>query len=337
MKWLRQARWRIVAVLAAGQVALLPLPAASATNLPAPHRLFFAPTNLLPPMPPIPQVKPPVQLFRELLAMPPAELENYLTNRPPEIRSRILAKIHEYQALDPNERELRLRATELRWYLTAVAADIARPTAPTRLAAVPDDLRDLVKTRLAQWDILPPPLQQEFLENEHTLRYFTHVDSTNGPPTPGGGWERPPPDSDLARWNALSDDQRRRITDRFNQFFELTPEEKQKALNTLSASERGQMEKTLQAFDQLPPPQRIQCIRAFTEFAGMSPSDKREFLKNAERWSQLSPQERQTWRDLVANVPKWPPMPPPPPPPPPMPRLPPPLAHPHPAVATNHN
>ena len=93
------------------------------------------------------------------------------------------------------------------------------------------------------------------------------------------------------------------------------------------------MEKTLQAFDHLPPAQRAQCIRAFTKFAGMSPSDKREFLKNAERWSQMSPEERQTWRDLVANVPKWPPMPPMPPPP-----MPPQLApHPHPAVATNHN
>ena len=35
----------------------------------------------------------------------------------------------------------------------------------------------------------------------------------------------------------------------------------------------------------------------------MSASEKQEFLKNAERWSQMSPAERQAWRDLVANVP----------------------------------
>jgi predicted Fe-S protein YdhL (DUF1289 family) len=279
-------------------------------------------------------VKPPVEFFRELLAMTPVEQENVLTNRSPEIRRRILAKIHEYQALGPNEREMRLRATELRWYLPSLLRDSPANRAQ-RLAAVPDDLRDLIQARLAQWDSLPPPLQQEFLENERTLRYFTHVDSTNGPPLPGVGGEHTPLDSDLARWNALPDDQRQRITDQFNRFFELAPAEKQETLDTLSPLERQQMEKTLQTFDQLPPPQRIQCIRAFTKFAGMSPQDRAEFLKNVERWSQMSPQERQTWRDLVANVPKWPPMPPPPMPP--LPQLPAMLTpHQHPTVATNH-
>jgi hypothetical protein len=94
------------------------------------------------------------------------------------------------------------------------------------------------------------------------------------------------------------------------------------------------MEKTLQSFDKLPPAQRAQCIRAFTQFAGMSPAERAEFLKNAERWSQLPPKERQAWRDLVAQVPLWPPVPhalirPPMPPP-----LPP---RPHPTLATNRN
>ena len=49
--------------------------------------------------------------------MTPDERDDFLTNRPPKIRAGILAKIAEYEALDPNERELRLRATELRWHL----------------------------------------------------------------------------------------------------------------------------------------------------------------------------------------------------------------------------
>jgi hypothetical protein len=335
MSFPRQLRQRIVAVLAVGQIAVRPLAAAPVTNVPVPHRFIFAPTNILPPLPP--QVQPPVAFFRKLLAMTPAEQENYLTNRPPEIRSRILAKVREYQALDPNEREMRLRATELRWYLLPLLRTPPADRA-TRLAAVPDDLRDLIKARLGQWDILPPPLQQEFLANERALRYFTRVDATNGPSLPGVGGEPAPPDSDLARWNALSDEQRQRITDRFKQFFELAPVEKQKTLGTLSPLERQQMEKTLQSFDQLPPLQRFECVRAFAKFAGMSPPERAEFLKNAERWSQMSPQERQTWRDLVANVPKWPPMPPVPLPPlPPIPQVPALPPHFHPPVATNHN
>ena len=41
----------------------------------------------------------------------------------------------------------------------------------------------------------------------------------------------------------------------------------------------------------------------------MSGLERAEFLKNAERWSQMSPKERQSWRNLVANVPMMPPMP----------------------------
>ena len=303
----------LVVVLAAGQLAVFQLAAETATPVPAPQKLFSEPTNL--PLPSMARVKSPVDLFRELLAMTPAERENHLTNRPPGIRARILAKVCEYEALDPNERELRLRATEMRWYLLPLLHE--SPTNRTeRLAAIPDDLRVLVNSRLVQWDILPPPFQKEFFESERALRYFTRVDLPNGPPVPslppGRGRHHGPHDPDLAHWNALSEDQRQKVTAQFNQFFELTP-----------------MEKTLETFGKLPPAQRLQCIHAFTEFAGLSAQEKQDFLKNAQRWSQMSPKERQTWRDLVTHVPAWPPLPPalimPPMPP---------LYHP--ALATNH-
>ena len=170
----------------------------------------------------MPYLKSPVDLFRELLAMTHAERENYLTNRPPGIRARILAKLRDYEALDPNERELRLRATELRWYLLPLLHESPTNRA-AQLAAIPDDLQPLVKNRLQQWQILPPPMQTEFLESERTLRYFTHVDSPNNPPLPPM-----PPNPDMARWNTLSDDQRQKITAQCNRFFELTPMEKRK-------------------------------------------------------------------------------------------------------------
>jgi len=258
----------------------------------------------------MPQARSPVDFFRQLLAMSPDERDKFLAIHPPEIRARIQAKIAEYEALDPDERELRLRATELRWYLMPLLR--AEPTnRAALLAQVPDDLRELVQSRLNQWIILPPPLQQEFLSNEWAVTYFSHIDPTNGPPpTPEPAGQQAPSNDEQTHWNNLSDDQRRQITTQFNQFFDLTPEEKQEALNTLSPAERAQMEKTLQSFANLSPTLRAECIRAFTEFAGMSPQDRAEFLKNAERWSQMSPKERQTWRDLVENVPEWPPLPP---------------------------
>ena len=334
MSRLWQARCRLATVFAVGQIAVLQLAAETVTNVPAPQKLFSAPTNLSPPT--MPHSKSPVDLFRRLLALTPAERENSLTNRPPEIRGRILAKLREYEALDPNERELRLRATELRWYLLPLMHESPTNRA-ARLAVIPDDLRALIKTRLTLWDILPPPLQKEFFESERALRYFTHVDSPTNPPMPpippGRGRHHGPQDPDLARWNALPEDQHQKITAQFNQFFELTPMEKKKTLNTLSDAERQQMEKTLETFGKLPPAQRLKCIRAFTEFTGMSAQEKQDFLKNAQRWSQMSPKERQTWRDLVTHIPEWPPLPPalmPPMPPQLTQRL-------HPVAATNPN
>jgi hypothetical protein len=324
MNLLRQGCWAL-ALCAAGQWMVVPLFAGTVSGVASPAQLLSAPTNTLPTSP---REGSPVNLFRQLLAMRPAERGIFLTNRPPEIRKRILAKVDEYEALDPNTRELRLRSTELRWYLMPLLRE-SPATRAARLAQVPDDIRELVKDRLNEWTILPPPLQQEFLKNERTLRYFDSVDVSNSPPENVG---HRPGDGGQAHRNALSETRSRQMTADFNQFFELTPVEKQKVLGTLSTAEQQQMEQTLQAFKKLPPGQREECIRSFAKFAGLSTADRAEFLKNAQRWSQMSPAERQAWCDLVANVPEWPPLPPgfitPPPPPP----LPPGF---HPMVATN--
>lgn len=277
-------------------LALAAVVSASAQNAPfAPtENNLSAPTSLL-----LPPTNSPVDFFRQLLAMSPEAQDACLTNRSPVARARILAKLAEYQALNPDERELRLRATELRWWLLPLLQTPASERA-TRLAKVPTDLRELVESRLTQWTILPPPLQNEILNNEKALHYFALVETSN------------PPAASL---------QQQRFSSQFNQFFELTPDEKEQTLNTLSETERAQMQATLQSFEKLPPQQRITCVRNYAKFASMNEAERTEFLKNAESWSKMSPRERQTWRDLVATVPIWPPMPPgmvePPAPPPP--------------------
>jgi hypothetical protein len=276
-----------VVVVAQGQpTAPEPVNTASATNL----------------MPPVPILQSPVNFFRQLLMMSPAERSKALAGRKPESRALIMVKIREYLALGPDERELRLRATELRWYLTPL---LRAPQADreAQLALVPAELRELCKSRLSQWDLLPPPLQQEFLANDKTLNYVAHVE-TQTPPSP--------------------DPEQQKIADQVSDFFKLTPAEEHQILGTLSETERAQMEKTLSSFNQLPAQQRSLCVRNYAKFVGMSNGERAEFLKNAESWSKMSPQERQTWRDLVAHVPMTPPtpMPMPPVPPPPLPKAP---------------
>ena len=269
-------------------LAILPVQAQETPPLPLP-----VPVAAMSPVPPLTQIQSPVSFFRQLLAMSPGERNLSLSNRPPEIRNRILTKIREYQLLAPDERELRLRATELRWWLTPLLR-LTGTDREARLAQMPEDLRGLVQSRLTQWDILPPPLQQELLTNDQTLHYFTRVELTN---------------------TATANPGQQKISEQFNQFFELTPTEKQQAINTLSPAERTQMERTLKTFEQMPAIQRRQCLNNYARFAGMSAAERAKFLKSAESWSKLSPKERQTWRDLVAQIPILPPLPTPTPPP----------------------
>ena len=286
--------------------------AAAAVHLPAQTPPIFpgqTNTNFSPPMP---QFQSPVTFFRQLLLMTTLERNNSLSSRPPEARAKILAKVREYQVLGPNERELRLRATELRWYLTPLLR-LPAEQREARLASIPENYRALVRQRLGQWSILPPALQQEFLTNDQPVHYFAHVATSDAPAA-----------------SAVS----QKLAAQFDRFFELTPAEKNQTLGSLSPAERAEMEKTLQTFEKLPPRQRLQCLRNYATFVGMSATERAEFLKNAGRWAQLTPAERQAWRDLVAHVPAWTPMPAPPIPaaiyPPPLP------AHSlRPGVATN--
>jgi hypothetical protein len=333
----------VAALLCAGHLLAAPVPAQAAANNPALPQSNPAPASrraIEPPpppelLPPLPINKSPISFFRELLAMNAAERKQALTNRSPESRTQILAKVREYQSLKPNERELRLQVTELHWYLLPLMRAPAT-NRPAQLANIPSRQRSLVEDRLREWDKLPAAVQQELLENQVTLRYLAEIEGRTDEQRREMLKSIPPARRDMlekgiARWDAMSGDQRRRTLSRFNQFFELTVQEKDKALRTLSGPERRQIEKTLQTFGNLPPEQRAACIRSFAKFASLSLEERHQFLKNAERWQAMSPTERQTWRDLVRNLP--------PPLPPDLPPLPPSRSPPRrtPAIVTNGN
>src|SRR5487761_2620449 len=208
MSLFRQTSWWLAGCVA-GSLAGFSLDAEDSAP-PPPVKLFSTPANLMPPLPP---AGSPVDFFRQLLALSAGERAAFLTNKPPAFRARLLAKVHEYEVLDPDERELRLRATELRWYVLPFFHEPATNHA-ARLALVPEDLRGLVLTRVAEWDILPPPLQQEFLANEPALHYFARVDAARPPPPlpPGAGGNNRPNDGGPARWNALPAEERQKIS-----------------------------------------------------------------------------------------------------------------------------
>ena len=234
--------------------------------------------------------------------MSPTERKQALTNRPAGIQKLILAKVREYESLKPDERELRLRVTELRWYLMPLLTE-SGTNRVALMALVPKEYRQPVQQRLMTWALLPPNLRAELLTNDLAIRYMvaTGEERTNLLSTMSPGRQEQLKKS-IEQWQSLPEAQREKIMARFSRFFDLSAAEKKKALNTLSAAEQQQIEKTLRTFEGLDPLKRARCLHSFEKFANLSLEERQQFLKNAERWKIISADERQRWRDLVEKI-----------------------------------
>ena len=251
----------------------------------------------------MPVIQPPLALFRGLLTMTPAQREKRLTDWPPEKRARLLAKIHEYEAMTSAARERVLAATELHWYMQQFLQNTSTNRA-LQLSQVPKSYTNKIKETLAQWDILPPPLQQEVLAHETTREYFmvgSHARTNASLPI-----IPPPLRQELTRLESLAPEQRRQTYANFQRFFELSPAGKQEILNSLPVIERQQVEATLAGLDRLPREQRNLGLKSLGQLAGLTDEQLREFFSNASRWKQLSPAEQQTWLKLVSHLPPLP-------------------------------
>src|SRR3954469_21334365 len=119
-----------------------------------------------PPMPPSP-----IAEFRAWLTNSPDVRKVALARRSPESRRKLEQKIEEYSALAPADRERRLTATELQWYvsqLVRISPDAKRDAA---LRQVPVLWQPMVMERLATWDKMSPDLQQEALAHQLVMEY----------------------------------------------------------------------------------------------------------------------------------------------------------------------
>lgn len=258
--------------------------------------------------------KSPVLFFRELLAMPADARVNALTNRSVVARTNILAKVTEYEAMTPEQREVKLRATHLRWLLLPL---LRTPPDARRIEIERLDEADkqFVQDRLNRWDQLPATVQKEFLEHEATINYLIRVSPRSAkpvvlslPPAPPGALREM--EVGLTRWNGLASDDRDRMIDRFQDFFDLTPKAQTRTLNELSATERAQLEQLVKRFGSLDTEQRRRALEAFQKIVQMTAEERAQFFKNAERWQAMSQQDRQAWRNVVQRAPELPPIPP---------------------------
>jgi len=206
------------------------------------------------------------------------------------------------------ERDYRLRALELRWYLRPLL-NLPAPERGNYLQIIPERLHAAVTNRLSRWDSLDTAARREFLADEAKRElvtgYFTQPRRPPNPPMPGAPLP-PGLDQHFRRWDNSSPT---RLAFHITNFFEMPKADQLKALNYFSETERAEIQKTLDAFARLSPADRLECVQSFQRFANMSREERSSFLRNAARWQQLTPEERAAWRDLVTKLPPMPPEP----------------------------
>ena len=261
------------------------------------------------PVPPtLPPVPSPIQYFRRLLDAPAAEREQLLAGKSDEQRRVLTNSVRIYLALSPEDRERRLGAMELRFYLTP----LMRLPATNRamgLQMVPESFRTLVQERLDYYDRLSPEMRQQLLDRG----ILVPVRPTLSYPVRGyTSSQLAAIDGALKQWLSYSAAKRAEITAIWEKLFSVSSEEKDRTLRPLplSDAERVQIEKSLEKLAKMQPLERQHVVKSFEKFANLSPEERRQFLRNAEAWQKMSAEDRQRWRYLVNNLPPLPPLPP---------------------------
>lgn len=268
-------------------------------------------------MPPLPPMgRPPVELFRELLAASPEKRDALLRPKPPAARELIEKRLREHEALSPEARaeaESRLRLAQFRFYLSPLLRTPATERA-ARLDLAPAEDRALLEERLRAWDALSADARARLLESSETLHHFVQRPGaepsrlTNALATAAPG-ARADIERQFAQWSALSETERAQRAAAFQDFFGLTETQRAKAIHRLPDSERVLIEKTLERFARLPEAERARCIAGFEKLSSLPASERDEFLRGANRWQAMTPEERALWRRIVLR-PSPPPLPP---------------------------
>jgi hypothetical protein len=150
--------------------------------------------------------------------------------------------------------------------------------------------------RLAKWDQLAPAGQQKLLQNEAAIRALTEV--TNGVSTNAMRIRSVMLQNTISNWNRLPAKDQKELSENFDNFFQLKPSERQKAVRILSKEEQAQIGVTLQKFGKLSPDQRAQCIQSFEKLAAMSTAERKQFQEHRALGT-YDTQERENWRNLV--------------------------------------
>ena len=256
----------------------------------------------------------PFARFRDILDLPENQraiaIEGLNPNSDNQARV-IRSKVQEYLAMPELERNRRLEALDFRWHLLSLLKS-APADRDQNLAVLPERFRPEVEKRLGSWDQLDKKVRENLWKNQTAYHFLMrHRNQPHGSRT--NALKRLPSkyrqkvEADIAHWRRLSSAERREMCEHFHRFFNLPQTEQQQTLHRLPRGEQTKMQASIDRFRLMSPAQRKVCIQSLQKLADMSREERARFLRNAERWQTLKPEERKSWRTLVQRMPPLPP------------------------------
>jgi hypothetical protein len=105
--------------------------------------------------------------------------------------------------------------------------------------------------------------------------------------------------------NSLPESKRAVAEQTFRRMFELGSTET--AAGMLPPGELEDMKQVLERFKHLSPAGKSVCLRNLSKLLEMPAEELPIFLRSAEEWQKISPNDREAWRNLVKKSPVFPP------------------------------
>ncbi len=275
-------------------------------SLPPLRTASFKPTP-----PALPEVKDsPIRHLQNLLKAAQDERNQLLNQHKATTRAFWQRKLSEYSAMDPVERDQKLREAQLHWYLLLI---LRTPTEnrETKLIQIPQADRGLIENRLNDWHALPETMQIDIMTHLPVLSYFGRLSSLK-PEARKKAMEESlqtgnRPDMNSSAWGNLDASQRRSMYLAYQKFFTLAEEKRQRVLAKVPMPQRLNIQSKLTQLENLPPEIKQKCLEALEKYAEMTPNERISFKTNAARWKQMPASEHAVWKKVVK---KWPPLPP---------------------------
>lgn len=235
--------------------------------------------------------KSPVAQFRDLLSYSEDQQRAFVIKQAPEIQSILSSKLDEYRNLPSAQREFKLVATELHFYLDPVLKsheNIDR----TLFSQAPSHVQHYLNMAVEFWNGLSIPHRDLLLSKKAAVSYLISLSYKSG--------ESQSYDPSKSEWDGLYS-------------FLLMPSDQQKAfLDSVDVNPSGTINKILTAFENLDEEERKRCAHAFVCYLSFPPQLKKQLNDGLHSWAEKPPIERSLWREIAEKYPKITPIPLPP-------------------------